>query len=186
MTNTNNINNETQQELYEIDINEGIGTINNEEYKKIQYSIEGLNQFLCKHHRNLLTKLKEGDGIVIGFSLLRHRSDFNFDMTAKCDSVAASTVEWKNSLYKGTGCRFSPRKKVSPTASTTSRSTLIGTQGRDTSKRQRRTCCIGWCRVTDTTMMIVPPFPPPIDDNASKNRQRTHHKKVFKPCHIFN
>ena len=38
----NNINNDNvqQQPLYEIDINEGIGTIEPEEYKTIQYSID--------------------------------------------------------------------------------------------------------------------------------------------------
>ena len=69
---TDTINNETQQPLYEIDINEGIGTIEKGEYKNIQYSIEGLNQFLCTHHRNLLTKSNDDSGIVIGFSLLQH------------------------------------------------------------------------------------------------------------------
>ena len=77
------IYNEPQQPLYELDIDEGIGTIKLEEYKTFQYSIAGLNQFICKHHLNQLTKSNDDGGIVIGFSLLQHRLNFNFDMTVK-------------------------------------------------------------------------------------------------------
>ena len=133
--NTDNINNEPQQSLYEMDIDKGIGTTERKEYKTIQYSIEGLNQHLCNHHRNLLTK-SHGGGILIGFSLLQHRSNFDFDMTTKCDSDAAFATEWKNALCTGRGCRYSPAKKVSPAvASTNATSTTTPTKARNTSKR---------------------------------------------------
>ena len=65
---------------YKIDIDEGIGTIERKKYKTIQYSIEGLNQHLCNHHRNLLTK-SHGVGILIGFSLLQKEYGINKNTT---------------------------------------------------------------------------------------------------------
>ena len=128
-------NNEAQQSLYKIDNDEGIGTMERKEYKTIQYSIEGLNQNLCNHHQNLLTKSHRG-GILICFSLLRHGSNFDFDMTTKCVSVATVAIEWKNALCTGTGCRHSLTKKFSPAAaSTNTTSTPTPTKAQDTSKR---------------------------------------------------
>ena len=102
-------------------------------------------------------------------------------MTVKCDSVAAFVVEWKKCLYTGTGSRYSPVNKVSPVASLiTTTATQITKEAHETSKRQRRCCCIEWCHAIDTKLMCVPPFPPPIDNNASKPRQRTYAKKAFK------
>ena len=98
---------------------------------------------MCTHHRKLLTKSNDGCGKVIGFSLLQHRSNFHFDMTLKCDSVAAFLVEWKISLNTGIGRRYSPTKKVLPVASNiTTKAAAITITEQGTSKRQRRCCCI--------------------------------------------
>ena len=137
-----------------------------------------MNQYLCNnHHRNLLTKLPIGSGIVAGLSLLRHRSNFDFDMTTKCDSVTAFAQEWKGVLCTGTDSRYLPKKNVSSTASTNVESTPTTTKACNTSKEQRRSCCVDWCSATDTKMTRVPAFLKPIANTASKKQRQTHAQK---------
>ena len=179
---TTTATNEPEQPLYEIDIYEGIGSIDREEYKTVQYCIDGLNHYLHTNNGNLLTKTNGG---LIGYSVLHHRSSFAIDASIKHKRIAAFTNEWKHALSIGTGDRYSPKKHISTSMSVSTDATLSESSRKRPLNvptiRQRKRCCIKWCQSSDKQLKRVPTFPKPIigDNRSSKAKMKTRAKKVF-------